>query len=227
MTTPDPIEHDTKLYKLLQAEMHALGQYEMRRDRLGSAADPVYVGHRYDAMVTHSYRTRMTPADDLAAGTLVRQEKTYQRGEAGLYVTGEPGNYIGNRRRVKVQDLLDRLPDDHQAVTAFHKAQAAVTDAEAAIVEHEKAYTGWSRFFLVTSSAGHVHSSMRCVTCYPQTRYAPVVGLSGSTEEQAAAILGDTLCSVCFPSVGSGRPSKIAKRKVNELLKTMEANVNG
>src|SRR6187551_523531 len=27
----------------------------------------------------------------------------------------------------------------------------------------------WSRFFRVTSSAGHVHSSMRCSTCYPAT----------------------------------------------------------
>ena len=35
----------------------------------------------------------------------------------------------------------------------------------------QEAYTGWSRFFLVTSSTGHVHSSTSCSTCRPTTTY--------------------------------------------------------
>lgn len=64
----------------------------------------------------------------------------------------------------------------------------------------EELYTGWSRFFLVTSSNGHVHSSMHCSTCRPTTTYGWLPELSGSTEAEAVADLGSNLCSVCFPT---------------------------
>ena len=86
------------------------------------------------------------------------------------------------------------------------------------IVELDKLYTGWSRFFLVTSNSGHVHSSMYCHTCYPTTEYGWLPELSGKTEAQAVAKLGDTLCSRCFPSVRVGRPKKIAKAAALKLV---------
>jgi hypothetical protein len=64
----------------------------------------------------------------------------------------------------------------------------------------ETAYAGWSRFFLVTSSPGHVHSSMHCSTCRPTTRFGWMPELSGKSEEAAVEELGPTLCTVCFPS---------------------------
>lgn len=66
--------------------------------------------------------------------------------------------------------------------------------------ELENEYTGWSRFFLVTSSPGHVHSSMHCSTCRPTTRFGWLPELSGSDEASAVDELGPTLCTVCFPS---------------------------
>lgn len=57
----------------------------------------------------------------------------------------------------------------------------------------------WSRFFLVTSSSGHVHSSMHCSTCYATTTYGWLPELSGLDEQAAVAELGPALCSVCFP----------------------------
>jgi hypothetical protein len=66
--------------------------------------------------------------------------------------------------------------------------------------ELEATYTGWSRFFLVTSSAGHVHSSMSCSTCRPTTTYGWLPELSDTNEADAVDELGPTLCSVCFPS---------------------------
>jgi hypothetical protein len=68
------------------------------------------------------------------------------------------------------------------------------------IVELDAYYTGWSRFFLVTSSQGHVHSSMHCPTCRPTTTYGWLPELSGKTEADAVAEHGPALCSVCFPS---------------------------
>lgn len=64
----------------------------------------------------------------------------------------------------------------------------------------EATYTGWSRFFLVTSSPGHIHSSMYCSTCRPTTTFGWLPELSGKTEAVAVDEHGPTLCSVCFPS---------------------------
>lgn len=61
----------------------------------------------------------------------------------------------------------------------------------------------WSRFFLVTSSDGHIHSSMDCTTCRPSTEYGWKPQLSGKTEADAVADLGPLLCTVCFPSAPS------------------------
>jgi hypothetical protein len=66
--------------------------------------------------------------------------------------------------------------------------------------ELEATYTGWSRFFLVTSSPGHIHSSMYCSTCRPTTTFGWLPELSGKTEAVAVDEHGPTLCSVCFPS---------------------------
>ncbi len=58
----------------------------------------------------------------------------------------------------------------------------------------------WSRFFLVTSSDGHIHSSMSCHTCRFSTTYGWKPELSGQTEVEAVEACGPALCTVCFPS---------------------------
>jgi hypothetical protein len=82
----------------------------------------------------------------------------------------------------------------------YRQVQAERDGVLAAIDELDTLYTGWSRFFLVTSSAGHIHSSMRCHSCYPTTTYGWRPDLSGKSEAEAVALLGPALCSVCFPS---------------------------
>ena len=88
-------------------------------------------------------------------------------------------------------------------IAAYRKAFQALREARQAVDSHEAGYAGWSRFFLVTSSSGHVHSSQRCCTCHKgrqATRFALVPTLSGSTEAEAVAELGPALCSVCYPA---------------------------
>lgn len=58
----------------------------------------------------------------------------------------------------------------------------------------------WSRFFLVTSSHGHIHSSMSCTTCEPTTEFSWLPEVSGQTEADAVSAYGPLLCTVCFPS---------------------------
>lgn len=69
---------------------------------------------------------------------------------------------------------------------------------EAAAVIYRSA--PWPRFFLVTSSDGHIHSSMSCSTCYWTTTYGWLPQLSGLTEADAVAAHGTILCSVCYPT---------------------------
>lgn len=61
----------------------------------------------------------------------------------------------------------------------------------------------WSRFYLVTNTNGHIHSTTGCTTCYPTTEFAWLPGLSGLTEADAVADQGEILCSVCFPTAPS------------------------
>lgn len=69
----------------------------------------------------------------------------------------------------------------------------------------------WSRFWLVVSSAGHIHKTTGCQTCRRTTRFGWMPEYSGMTEEEAIAKLGrwaESLCSVCFPA------APVAKRNI-------------
>lgn len=91
------------------------------------------------------------------------------------------------------RDALAALTNHGGAVDALNAKQAEIDEVASQ-------YTGWSRFFVVTSSTGHIHSSMNCSTCYPTTTFGWLPHLSGSTEVEAVEACGPALCSVCFPS---------------------------
>lgn len=80
-------------------------------------------------------------------------------------------------------------------------AEIEACKAEAAPLNTLYEAERWSRFFLVTSSAGgHIHSSMHCSTCRWDTGFAWLPDLSGLTEKDAVDAHGAILCTVCFPS---------------------------
>ena len=70
----------------------------------------------------------------------------------------------------------------------------------------------WSRFYLVTNTNGHIHSSTTCSTCYPTPQYAWLTSLSGLREEDAVKAEGEILCSVCFPSAPVAWTNGISRR---------------
>lgn len=83
-----------------------------------------------------------------------------------------------------------------------HAQRAANLDAQAPL-RAEFAHRPWSRYFLVTSSDGHIHSSMGCQTCRPTTTYGWLPKMSGQDEATALAELADAahvMCSACFPN---------------------------
>ena len=99
----------------------------------------------------------------------------------------------------------------------YRDALHTVTEIKAEVEALNALYTGWSRFFLVTNTNGHIHRSMNCSTCYAETSYAWLPTLSGRTEDQAVSEQGEILCSVCFPSApaswttGVSRASQTAR----------------
>lgn len=87
-------------------------------------------------------------------------------------------------------------------IERYERTAEAYVVADRAVNEHEKAYTGWPRFFLVTSSDGLIHRDTRCSTCNKgrsATTFALLPSISGTTPETAVEVLGPALCSVCYP----------------------------
>lgn len=87
-------------------------------------------------------------------------------------------------------------------IERYERAVEAYVTADRAVVAHEKAYTGWPRFFLVTSSDGLIHRNTHCSTCNKgrsATTFALLPSISGTTPETAVEVLGPALCSVCYP----------------------------
>lgn len=122
--------------------------------------------------------------------------------EANAY-TEDHGDYVYHG--VKWDDYQGTIQSyqSKDALKVFEKQAARIAVAEnikAEIEALQDLYTGWSRFFVVTSSAGHIHSSMHCSTCYFTTTYGWLPELSGKTEAEAVEAHGPALCSVCFPS---------------------------
>jgi hypothetical protein len=58
---------------------------------------------------------------------------------------------------------------------------------------------GWLRYFLVTSSVGHVHRGMDCSTCHDTTTYAWLVDLADCDEDAMIREYGTKACTTCFP----------------------------
>lgn len=107
----------------------------------------------------------------------------------------------------KMLSHYEGTPNGHglsrQIESLAPRAAQAEEDAKLAYrayTEAEETYGGWPRFFLVTSSNGHVHSSLWCSTTYPTTQWAWLPELSGLSEAEAVADQGSILCSICFPS---------------------------
>ena len=128
--------------------------------------------------------------------------------------------YYVTKQRREVRETMDelltlaaeKLADDattpwerediEKAVARWHElvAKLAANREQAKPLEARFDRDQWSRFFLVTNQGGHIHSSMRCSTCYPTTTFNWLPELSGLTEKDAVEAYGPHLCSVCFPS---------------------------
>lgn len=145
--------------------------------------------------------------------------------ESALHAAGAEFYYQGRRRvtdmtaddaeAILAADIAANADDEYgyrrlrgsysvgharRAVEGLATCRARLADIRSQMDKLEESYTGWSRFFLVTSSKGHIHSSQHCSTCRMTTTYGWLPQLSGRTEADCVEEFGPALCSVCYPS---------------------------
>lgn len=135
---------------------------------------------------------------------LPRGGSVYVRNEAPLvayrsYSLAEVQPYV-----IDVQTCLAEGLAPAAAVDAYCEANEALSEARVDVAEIDAIYAAkpWSRFWLVTSSDGHIHRSCHCHTCNKglrRTGFALTPSLSGKATDEAVAALGPALCTACFP----------------------------
>lgn len=93
----------------------------------------------------------------------------------------------------------DHLLEAHAAVAnADITIALASAEIDSLDIEFDRR-GGWTRYYLVLNSNGHVHSSTHCTSCFPTTQYAWLTEQSGMTAEALVELAGESACTDCFP----------------------------
>lgn len=78
-------------------------------------------------------------------------------------------------------------------------ALAALDREQAKLDELQNLYTGWTRYWHVTNTNGHIHTSQSCTSCFMDTQYGWRTDFSGLTVEQVVEREAYNACTVCMP----------------------------
>jgi hypothetical protein len=194
LSTPSQID------AALAAAYHELYRLQDRQDTLTES-----LKHMAGGQFVYRGRRRVCTMSAEDAEQIVRDVVTGMSGESDYTRDGLPGPSYN----------LGAL---RSTLAAYDETGEQIDAVQQRIFQLDSLYTGWSRFFLVVSSAGHVHSSMSCSTCRPTTRYGWLPELSGASEQQAVSKLGPALCTVCFASAPvDSTNAKITKAQAAKL----------
>lgn len=189
-----PIEIDTVLAKL--SGLHARLTYQLSHNTEWL--------HRVTRSTTRAYN-RQTGRTETSEPKFSTSEcvKIVER-EIGLY---QAARAVGEWYSISLESVYDVLRAADMIVERA-ELQGATEALNRAIGVLQREWTRrgqWSRTFLVTSSAGHLHSSKYCQTCN-RGRNVTTFGwwpeLSGLSQAEMIAQLdkhADALCSVCYP----------------------------
>lgn len=95
---------------------------------------------------------------------------------------------------------------------AARHALAEMRDMLAALHGEFDRRGGWTRYYRVNNSNGHVHTDTACRTTFATTQWQWPTQLSGATHAEVVEAAGELTCLVCFPDV---REDIIAKRPID------------
>lgn len=122
--------------------------------------------------------------------------------------------------------------DIAKALASIEESKPLLTEARKVQSQCEKEYSrrgGWTRFWIVINSNGHIHSSTNCTTCFPTTAYGWLPQISGSNDAEVVELAGESACTICFPDAPvdtRNRPSQIeepAKQAAREAREAAKA----
>ncbi|ONI88101.1 hypothetical protein ALI22I_20395 [Saccharothrix sp. ALI-22-I] len=104
---------------------------------------------------------------------------------------------------------------EHLALIEEKRAEVRVALDAIKPLEGEHERRGWTRYFIVTSSNGHIHANTACSN-RGWTAYGWLPKLSDLTPADAVEAHGPLLCTKCFPNapvewtVGKAKPASCA-----------------
>lgn len=213
-----PVEVDTEIAALDRQILDLRSQVQARGNMVRSAA-----GMRDYDRKTGRYINTGTWAE--AKAEVARRIELGEADAAANANRGESDRWTSTPDAISIYKAEQPLRFVAEADALIAEIDRLATD-ERAPLHHEYASRPWSRFYLVTSSAGHVHSSTNCQTCRWSTAFGWVPELSGMTEAEAMDALDamsgasrETLCSVCFPNAPvAGKRAHITKAKAAALV---------
>jgi hypothetical protein len=81
----------------------------------------------------------------------------------------------------------------------------------------------WTRYWHVNNTNGHIHNSLHCASCFPDTQYVWRTDLSGLTEEEVVEREAYNACSVCMPiAPAEQKAARVAYNKAQREAKAAE-----
>lgn len=87
-------------------------------------------------------------------------------------------------------------------ISGLERAETTVAETRVVIREISDEFDsrgGWTRYFLVMNTNGHVHTSTHCSTTFPTTQWAWLPEQAGLSSEELVGMAGEGACTVCFP----------------------------
>jgi hypothetical protein len=137
-----------------------------------------------------------------AAHQLLGERRDYQHSKKGIWPSADTEAFTQLALRV-AQQGIDAMDFDQACdlLGKFGLVQKKIRANRrwASWLDGEYDRRPWTRFFLVVSSDGHIHSNTRC-SSFPRTQHGWQPELSGKTEAEAVAKLGPRMCTKCFSS---------------------------
>jgi hypothetical protein len=104
-----------------------------------------------------------------------------------------------------------------ETIKALNAERGELFDEVAPLNEAYRAQR-WTRFYLVTNSNGHVHTSTECETCFDDTSFGWLTQFSGTEQDEMGKLSGMDACARCFPNL----PAEVMKAKRDARVDTPE-----
>jgi hypothetical protein len=185
ITTATPAQVD-EMIRTTQLDARTFGQ------RVSEKIDQIYYGLGHEPIAERVGKGRdrrtvirwtspltemLTAAAEMPADTPAKGYRAYR---------------YGSDKPVTIGELLAEL-DTLRA----HIAEAEALAASGADEFDRRG--GWTRYFRVNNSNGHVHTTRRCDTTYVTTAWSWPTNLSGADGDQVVEYAGALTCLRCFP----------------------------